>query len=428
MQGQPATIVQGNLVPARAESGRRRITPRGGVGEGFSIRPATSDDLPWIDALQKRHSKQLGFLPRMALEGKLKKGEILVAEGDVGISDSGLGVGPEQIGSRALNPNAKLPIPNFSPLGYLIAADRYFKRDEVGYVTQLCVVPEARRSLVAGALLQAQFERSAYGCKLYSCWCPQDLQANRFWAAMGFVPIAFRTGGRGRKGEGRRMKDEPEPEPGPPPSASGSSFLLQPSSFRGRIHIFWQKRIREADETTPWWFPSQTGGGALREDRIVFPIPPGVHWRDVLPTVLPEGIGEVGAGSGAKSEPEEIGAVVKSRAEYAAKLEVWEAEMRTWEAKKAAYDAVMEEGRERAHRGMMWFAPEPLPAAPVKPKLPAKLKPKQKAIVDRRLVAMARELRDRWMERPDLVRPALPRHDVRRAIEAKEPPSLRLAA
>ena len=37
-----------------------------------------------------------------------------------------------------------------------------------------------------------------------------------------------------------------------------------------------------------YWFPHQTGGGVLRADRLVFPIPPGTHWSDVLPIVLPE--------------------------------------------------------------------------------------------------------------------------------------------
>jgi hypothetical protein len=59
------------------------------------------------------------------------------------------------------------------------------------------------------------------------------------------------------------------------------------SESKQRIHIFWCKRIREDDTTTPWWFPSQTTGGSIMEDRLVFPIPPGVHWSDAKPIVLP---------------------------------------------------------------------------------------------------------------------------------------------
>ena len=54
-----------------------------------------------------------------------------------------------------------------------------------------------------------------------------------------------------------------------------------------RTHIFWQRRIREGDSETPYWFPSETRGGALGEARIVLPIPPGTHWSDAKPAVLP---------------------------------------------------------------------------------------------------------------------------------------------
>src|SRR4051812_36860316 len=83
-----------------------------------------------------------------------------------------------------------------SPIGYLIATDRYFKHDDVGIIYQMNVAPGARRGLVGATLLKAQFERSAYGCKLYCCWCAQDIEANRFWEAMGFVPLAYRAGSR----------------------------------------------------------------------------------------------------------------------------------------------------------------------------------------------------------------------------------------
>jgi hypothetical protein len=63
---------------------------------------------------------------------------------------------------------------------------------------------------------------------------------------------------------------------------------------KSRVHIFWQKRIRAGDTETPWWFPSQTTGGSIREDRLVLPIPPGVRWWDEMPVrVLPV---EAGAG------------------------------------------------------------------------------------------------------------------------------------
>ena len=103
------------------------------------------------------------------------------------------------------------------------------------------VVPGQQRGLIGATLLKAMFDRAAYGCRLFCCWCAQDIEANHFWESLGFVPLAFRAGSR--------QKD--------------------------RVHIFWQKRIRAGDTTTPWWFPAQTTGGSIREDRLVLPIPPG---------------------------------------------------------------------------------------------------------------------------------------------------------
>jgi hypothetical protein len=104
------------------------------------------------------------------------------------------------------------------------------------------VLPGAQRKLVGATLLKAVFDRAAYGCRLFCCWCAQDLDANYFWESLGFIPLAFRAGASGK-----------------------------------RKHIFWQRRIREGDTTTPYWFPAKTDGGMMREDRLVLPIPPGVH-------------------------------------------------------------------------------------------------------------------------------------------------------
>src|SRR5688500_91815 len=211
----------------------------------ISIRIATVADVPFVDALQKKNTKQVGWFATRTIEGKINAGHVIVAEEGSGFRGQGSGNA-----SPSLNPEPRTQ----NPLGYLIGSDRYFKRDDVGVIYQINVVDGARRGLVGAALLQAQFERSAYGCKLYCCWCAQDLEANRFWEACGFVPLAFRAG----------------------------------SEAKRRVHIFWSKRIRAGDTTTPWWFPSQTSGGAMMEDRLVFPIPPGTHWSDAKPIVLPK--------------------------------------------------------------------------------------------------------------------------------------------
>src|SRR5689334_12267 len=176
----------------------------------LSFRLANLADVPRLDALQKPYSKALGFFKSKYFEGYIELGAVLVAECDGRL------------------------------VGYCISRDRYLKRDELGVIFQLCVSPGEQRKLVGAALVREVFARSAYGCKLYCLWCAQDLDANHFWESMGFLPIAFRAG----------------------------------SKSKARVHIFWQRRIREGDATTPWWFPAKTEGGAIGEERLVLPIPP----------------------------------------------------------------------------------------------------------------------------------------------------------
>lgn len=189
-----------------------------------SIRPAVQGDLLFVDQLQKIHGNAVGFQFMAALEQHVSQGAILIAEDRT-----------------------------HCPMGYILAKDRYKGQDHVGIVYQLNVAPIKQRGFIGLALLREFFARSAYGMRLCCCWCAQDLPANHFWEAAGFVPLAFRTGSRSKQ----------------------------------RIHIFWQCRVRSGDTNTPWWFPSATSNGSIREDRVVLPIPPGTHWRDAKPVVLP---------------------------------------------------------------------------------------------------------------------------------------------
>src|SRR6476646_9482883 len=98
----------------------------------FSMRPGTMDDLSFIDQLQKKHTKQVGFMQTKALEGKIKLGHVLIAE-------------EGETADYADNADKKLDL-NLSvqsaksavqPLGYLIGNDQYFKRDDVGIIYQI---------------------------------------------------------------------------------------------------------------------------------------------------------------------------------------------------------------------------------------------------------------------------------------------------
>ena len=322
------------------------------------VRLALADDLSFIDQLQKMHGHMVGWFPTRQLETNIADEHILIAEDHAG-----------------------------TPIGYCIFRDQYMKRDDVGIVYQLNVLPLKQRHLVGASLVKAAFDRAAYGCKLFCCWCAQDIQANWFWESIGFIPLAFRTGSRSKQ----------------------------------RIHIFWQRRIRDNDDATPYWFPSQTSNGAVGEDRIVLPIPPGTHWRDAKPMILP-GL-PAPAAEGPKALPG--GALVRPRPEQS---KVTKAHAAAVARSKSKHLAGVPAGKAAVitSRGVKYIgrADAPEEIEPPKPKREAKPRHKN----DPKYVKAARELRDRYLEQvnTDRMLPAANgKYDVSRqlASRAGEPPT-----
>lgn len=311
--------------------------------EAVTIRQAEMKDVPFIDDLQKQHSKMVGWFPTKQIEGNIEGGHVLIA------------VDAEKL----------------TRVGYCISRDKYMKREDCGIVYQLNVAPGKHRNLVGATLIKAVFDRAAYGCRLFCCWCAQDIAANLFWESIGFVPLAFRTGSRRTKKLGPR------------------------------IHIFWQRRIREGDTETPYWFPSETSGGAVKENRLVLPIPPGTHWSDAKPAVLPGMEKALAAGGERQLESD---TVKKSR------------------PKKESKPVQVHHPGSLNAGGLRFGPPEPSPEEKKAEaeKRKAEKKPKQKN--DPRLVAAARELRDRYTEQINaglLLPPsACGKYDVSRALEA----------
>ena len=107
------------------------------VCQNIGVRTATMADLLFIDGLQKQHTHQVGWMPTKQLEGKIARGHVLIAE-EVGGRQ--YAVGSEDSDSL---PTAYCPLP--TALGYCIGTDQYFKRDDVGIIYQMNVVPEAAR-------------------------------------------------------------------------------------------------------------------------------------------------------------------------------------------------------------------------------------------------------------------------------------------
>jgi len=363
-----------------------------------TIRQGTSADVPFIDALQKKHRNQVGFMRRQQLEEYVEGGFVLVAESSPSCHSRAPGCGNpavEELDARLRGHDGA------QPLGYCIAKDRYFKRDDVGVIFQLNVEPGSQRSLIGAALVNAAFQRAAYGCKLFCCWCAQDIEANYFWESVGFVPLAFRAG----------------------------------SEKRSRVHIFWEKRIREGDESTPYWYPSQTNAGAIREDRLVLPIPPGTQWKDAKPIVLPG----VAKGSSADSGPVREGgrgrlpggAPVRPRESRREKIDAsLSPEERAARARAASRHLhgcppgklIVQIGtKTRFVDDPNYVPPKDLALAEVKQgrSEPKPARPKMKN--DAKHVAMARELRDRYLEEVNSGAIELPcngKYDVRRRLEA----------
>src|SRR5882724_4712077 len=89
-----------------------------------SVRPAVMSDLPFLDSLQKLHTKQVGWMPTKQFEGKIKAGHVLIAE------------------DQAMH-----------PVGYCVGHDQYFKRDDVGIIYQMNVVPNRQRGLIGATLV-----------------------------------------------------------------------------------------------------------------------------------------------------------------------------------------------------------------------------------------------------------------------------------
>ncbi|MEM1446261.1 MAG: hypothetical protein AAGF84_09415 [Planctomycetota bacterium] len=397
--------------------------PLPGPAVDFDVRLANEADIPWIDALQResnREARALGFWSLKMFEGYIAKGNIWIAERSSGQYSVASGQsGQPQTARDAMSSTGHLPLgtEHCDPerrLGYLIASDTYFKREDVGVIYQMNIAPGSRRSFVASNLLQRVWETWPWGVKLCGLWCAQDLQANYFWEKCGFRPIAFRAG-----------------------SSRQKVTNLDGSTSEGRVHLYWQKRIRAGDGGpddpssgaggTPYWYPSKTGGGAMREDRVVFPMPPAseVHWSKAAPRFLP-GVGEVFEAireDRAAAERETLKLLASPDAatpddRKAKRQAKREAVAEAWRKRDAAADAAARRSATMAEGGLSFGAPPPTPAQvdadlhaerqaerSAKAEATKQTNQKAKSAGDAAakknhpvLEQMARTLRDRWVE------------------------------
>jgi hypothetical protein len=155
------------------------------------------------------------------------------------------------------------------------------------------------------------------------------------------------------------------------------------------VHIFWQKRVRAGDVSTAWWFPSKTESGAIREDRIVLPIPPGVSWKEVRAVVS----------GGASPSPSPL------------------------PSPRGGERGKKEKPLAGPRNGLRFDVPKVGETGAIEKTVREKKPKAPKAKADPKLVAAARELRDRWLEKvaqePGLIEGG-GKYDVTRMLSTDE--------
>src|SRR5688572_10675154 len=92
----------------------------------ITIRAGTMEDIPFIDALQKKHSNMVGFLQHAALEGKVRAGHVIIAEESDEATKRQSDEGEENSAFPSVASSLRRSVAS-SPIGYCIGHDQYFK-------------------------------------------------------------------------------------------------------------------------------------------------------------------------------------------------------------------------------------------------------------------------------------------------------------
>jgi hypothetical protein len=120
-----------------------------------------------MDALQRQAVDQVAFYPRSALQGAVDRDEVRVA------------------------------FENGEPCGYLWHGPMKPNRDAVIY--QAVIHYDLRRRMHGAALVVTVADMAdAAGCSGVRCRCRSDVEANDFWAFLGFSVVAVMPSGRRR--------------------------------------------------------------------------------------------------------------------------------------------------------------------------------------------------------------------------------------
>ena len=133
----------------------------------FAIVKTHVDLLKYVEHLQSKNSDSLGFLPRVAFEQAASSGRLF------------------------------LGLLNNEPCGYILAGSGY---QGILRCPQVCIQYDARRRLY-GAMLVAAVEKygESIGCHRRAVRCGSDLDANSFWASVGYYLVGTAESGASRR-------------------------------------------------------------------------------------------------------------------------------------------------------------------------------------------------------------------------------------
>lgn len=134
------------------------------LGHNLSgLRVAAADEIAFVCKVQKQHSGALGFLPRGAIDVYVAAGRVLIGE---------------QNGDEA---------------GYILGRQGMRYDQRIAPITQCAVDMSAQRRTLGMQMVEAWVTGAfldGRGC--VQCWCADDIDAQHFWPACGFTPIARR--------------------------------------------------------------------------------------------------------------------------------------------------------------------------------------------------------------------------------------------
>jgi N-acetylglutamate synthase-like GNAT family acetyltransferase len=148
------------MVVVRLPPKRRKHLTSG--NNSLVVRKATTDDLDAIKTLADAHRRELGFVRRPALASAISRQEVLIAE------EQDVLVG---------------------------FAEYHHRRDEQTTVYHVAVDADHRRSGIGRQLIEALVtEAKGFGKSLIQLKCPSQLEANDFYAKVGFSRSGTQSG------------------------------------------------------------------------------------------------------------------------------------------------------------------------------------------------------------------------------------------